>query len=303
MSNQNSVQAALDLAKELQVQNTGSLRDSLAELVKLLTDVAEEPTQATSDESSGEEVATADVSQDESLEVTVQEIQNMYSQFISFMVHELRKPMTSIRGYADMLDKRVVGELNDMQGQFVSTIRRNIISMEKLIADISDYTKMRNGRIKADPKMDLAKNVLLDVQKQTAELAEERSHNLQFEIPDGLPLLNLDSNRLKQALIKLLENAIKYTPEGGHITVTARPVEGGMEIVVKDNGVGLHPQELDRLGELWFRGDDELVTNSKGYGLGIPIVQECMVLCDGRLFYESEKGVGSTFGVFVPGMS
>lgn len=297
MSKQSSVQAALDLAKELQVQNTGSLRDSLAELVKLLSEVAETPIETTDD------TADAPLETSDAVAAAVQEVQNMYGQFISFMVHELRKPMTSIRGYADMLDKRVVGELNDMQGEFVSTIRRNIISMEKLIADISDYTKMRNGRIKADPKMDLAKNVLLDVQKQTAEMAEERSHELVFEIPDGLPLLNLDSNRLKQALIKLLENAIKYTPEGGRIVVTARPAEGGLEIIVQDNGVGLHPQELDRLGELWFRGDDELVTNSKGYGLGIPIVQECMRLCNGRLFYESEKGVGSTFGVFVPGMS
>lgn len=234
---------------------------------------------------------------------TADEVTQMFSQFISVMVHELRKPMTSIRGYADMLDKRVVGELNEMQGQFVSTIRSNVISMEHLLSDISDISKMRTGRMSAENKMDLAKNLLMDVEKKTKEQAEQRHHNLVFDVPDGLPLLNLDSVRASQAVVKLVENAIKYTPEGGQIRVTAKPVEGGLEITVDDNGVGMQPDEVQRLGELWFRGDDELVTSQKGYGLGIPIAFECMKLVNGRLFYKSEKNVGSSFGIFLPGMS
>ncbi len=237
------------------------------------------------------------------LPTTVDGITEMFSQFISVMVHELRKPMTSIRGYSDMLDKRVVGELNEMQGQFVSTIRNNIISMEHLLSDISDISKMRTGRIRAENKMDLAKNLIMDVEKKTKEQAEERKHQLVFDVPDGLPLLNLDSLRASQALVKLVENAIKYTPEGGAIKVTVKPVEGGMEITIDDNGVGLKPDEVDRLGELWFRGDDELVTSQKGYGLGIPITFECMKLVNGRLTYKSEKDVGSSFTIFLPGMS
>ncbi len=225
------------------------------------------------------------------------------SYFISFMVHELRKPMTSLRGYSDMLNQPMIGELNDMQAQFVGIIRRNVLSMERLLSDISDYSKMRAGRMQAEAKMDLAKNMLLDVQKQTQDLAEELHHDIAFEIPDGLPLLNLDSARAKQAIIKLVENALMYTPEGGQVTVTARPAEGGMDILVQDTGIGMTKEELDRLGELFFRGDDPRVTDSKGYGMGIPIVLECMKLCGGRFFYESEKGVGSTFGIFLPGMS
>lgn len=291
MSEQNPLQAALAKATEMQLESDGSMKQNIAEIVKLLQLAV----------SSGQDEAGETVLSDEA-SAAVDEVQRTYSQFISVMVHELRKPMTSIRGYSDMLSKNVVGELNDMQMQFATTIRNNVISMERLVADISDLVKMRVGRIRAEPKMDMAKNILLEVEKNARELATEKSHELVFEVPDGLPILNLDSTRVKQALHKLVENAIKYTEDGGKITVTATKVDGGLEIRVKDNGVGLSAEELERLGELWFRGDDPVVTNQKGYGLGIPIVQECMKLVNGRLFYESEKGVGSTFGIFLPGM-
>ncbi len=233
----------------------------------------------------------------------IEQSNKFMASFVSVLVHEIRKPMTSMRGYSDMLDKRLVGELNDMQGQFVSTIRNNVLSMEQLVSDISDIVKMRTGRVGADVKMDMAKNVLMAVEKDNGDFAKERGVELEFDVPSGLPILNLDSGRATQAVNKLVNNALKYTPEGGKVTVSAAPVEGGLEIYVQDNGVGLHPEELAQLGDLFFRGDDELVTNSKGYGMGIPIVIECMKLVEGRFFYESEKGKGSKFGIFLPGMS
>ncbi|MBZ0317783.1 MAG: HAMP domain-containing histidine kinase [Anaerolineae bacterium] len=234
---------------------------------------------------------------------TVASVEDMYMKFISVMVHEIRKPMTSIRGYVDMLDKRLVGELNDMQGQFVSTVRNNVLSMEQLVTDISDISKLRAGRLKAEPKMDVAKNVLLEVEKKLAELATQRQHALEFDIPQGLPILNIDKTRYTQAIIKIVDNAIKYTNPGGTIKITASAVPEGLQVLVEDNGVGMQPEELARLGELFFRGDDEIVLNTKGYGLGIPIAMECVKLCGGRLFYSSEKGVGSKFGIVVPAMS
>lgn len=234
---------------------------------------------------------------------TAASIEDMYMKFISVMVHEIRKPMTSIRGYVDMLDKRLVGELNDMQGQFITTVRNNVLSMEQLVTDISDISKLRAGRLKAEPKMDVAKNLLLEVEKKMADLATQRQHALEFDIPQGLPILNIDKTRYVQAIVKLVDNALKYTNPGGTIRVTASAVTEGLQVVVEDNGVGMQPEELSRLGEMFFRGDDELVLNTKGYGLGIPIALECVKLCGGRLFYSSEKGVGSKFGVVVPVMS
>jgi signal transduction histidine kinase len=290
MTDQNPLQAALSRAKELQLESDGSMKAQMAEIVQLLNE-AIEPSEGDAG------VLTEDTLPE------VKEVIGMYSQFISVMVHELRKPMTSIRGYADMLSKNVVGELNDMQMQFAQTIRNNVISMEGLIADISDLTKMRVGRIKPEPKMDLAKNLIMEIEKNTKEMAAAKDHTLVFEVPDGLPMLNIDGTRVKQALTKLVENALKYTPEGGKITVTASGEGDKLRIQVVDNGVGMADEEIARLGELWFRGDDPIVTNQKGYGLGIPITVECMRLVEGEFFYESKKGEGSTFGIVLPAMS
>lgn len=289
MTDQNPVQAALSRARELQLESDGSMKAQLGEIVQLLSQ--------NSDSNSSDTGIVSDDTPEAVLEVI-----GMYSEFISVMVHELRKPMTSIRGYSDMLSKNVVGELNEMQTNFIQVIRNNVISMEYLIADISDLTKMRVGRIKAEPKMDLAKNMLMEVEKKVKELAEEKDHEITFEVPDGLPLLNLDSTRAIQAITKLVENSVKYTPEGGKITVRAENHEGKLKVSVIDNGVGLSEEELGRLGELWFRGDDPVVTNQKGYGLGIPIALECMRIIEGELSWESKKGEGSTFSVILPAM-
>ena len=222
-------------------------------------------------------------------------------EFISVMVHEIRKPMTSIRGYADMLAKNVVGELNPMQSQFANTIRTNIISMDGLVSDISDLTKMRNGRLQASPKMDMLKNVVMQLEQDMVPLAEERSVKLTFAIPDGLHMFNLDSQRLEQALRKLIDNAIKYTQaEQGEITVSAEGVPEGLKISVKDNGIGVSPEDQARLGELFFRGDHDLVIETKGYGMGIPIAMECMKQISGELKWESAPDAGSTFWITIP---
>lgn len=273
------LKTAITHVQELAQKMDGDTKQTLEQITRLLEDAAK----------SGEGQTAQDVIRENAV-------------FISHMIHELRKPMTSIRGYADMLFKGLIPDL-EMQKQFLGTIRNNVISMEQLVSDISDYSKMTSGRIQAEKKMDMAKNILLAVEKATKEKAEEHKHELVFDIPQGLPILNSDSVRIIQAIVKLVDNAIKYTPEGGKITITASPAEGGLEVRVKDNGVGLHPEELARLGELYFRGDDPLVTNSKGYGFGIPIAMECMKMVGGRLFFESEKGVGSTFGIFLPAMS
>ena len=171
------------------------------------------------------------------------------AKFVSVMVHEIRVPMTSIRGYSDMLAKNVVGELNDMQRQFAETICSNVIRMEHLVTDISDISKIHSGRIRLDPKMDTYKNIAMQVQKDTAELAQEHNHTLVFDTPDGLPILNLDSERLAQVIKKLVVNALQYTPDGGTITVRAEPVDGRLKVSVIDTGIGMSEEELTHVGE------------------------------------------------------
>ncbi len=223
------------------------------------------------------------------------------ARFASLMVHEIRIPLTSIKGYSDMLAKNVVGELNEMQTQFIETIRSNVARMEQLVSDISDISKLRSGRLRLEPKIDLYKNVALQVEKATAPLAAAHNHKLVFETPAGLPLLNVDSERLALALTKLVTNALQYTPDGGTITVRAEEVDGKLKVSVIDTGIGMSAEELGHLGELFWRADNEHVRSFKGHGLGIPIAKGLIELMGGEFFFSSEEGKGSTFGFVVPG--
>jgi signal transduction histidine kinase len=283
---QNPLETARQLVGDLRQQADGELKQKLNELDQLLAAAQQR----------GEGQDAADLRQ------RIDEMITTNAQFNSVMVHEIRVPMTSIRGYADMLSKNVVGELNDMQMQFVETIRSNVIRMEHLVTDISDISKLKSGRMRFEPKMDMYKNIAMQVQKANADLTAEHHHTLTFETPDGLPLLNLDSTRLTQALNKLIVNALQYTPDGGQITVRADGVNGKLKVSVIDNGVGMSEDEQTHIGELFWRADNELVRSFKGHGLGLPIAIGFVELLGGEFFFESASGRGSTFGFVVPGM-
>jgi signal transduction histidine kinase len=274
---------ALELLGELEVSANQQAR--LAEIRRLL------------------EQAQKDSEEVETLRQKLDETIKGHGQFISFVVHEIRKPMTTIRGYSDMLVKKVVGDLNAMQDQFINTIRNNVISMDNLLSDISDMTKMTTGRMVAEPKMDMFKNIAMKLEKEFAEKAEARQVKLTFDVPQGLPLLNLDSGRVERALSKLVDNAIKYTREGeGEVIVNASNETGKLRITVRDNGIGISEADQQHLGELFFRGDHELVLQTKGYGMGIPIVLECMRMVHGEVSWESKEGEGSAFSLLLPTM-
>jgi len=225
--------------------------------------------------------------------------------FSSVMVHEIRKPMTSIRGYSDMLAQPdLIGPLNDMQKQFADTIRNNVMSMESLVTDISDISKLNSGRIKLDSKMTTFGQIVMDVQKQVEPLIAKFEHQVTWDVPQGLPILTLDARQLAKVMVKLTQNALQYTPPGSsQIAISAERLDGNvLHITITDNGIGLKPEELARLGELFFRADNELVTSQKGYGLGVPIAMQLLKLMGSELEVQSIPGTGSQFGFRLIGM-
>jgi signal transduction histidine kinase len=224
--------------------------------------------------------------------------------FNSLMVHEIRKPMTSIRGYTDMLAKPgMIGPMNDMQQQFIDTIRTNIIRMEGLVTDISDINKLNSGRLKLDNKMTTFGQVMMDVQKQAEPLIAEYQHTVTWDVPQGLPILNSDAKQLGKIIFNLVKNAIQYTPKEGVITLKAERRDGNVLFVaVMDRGIGMKDEEIARLGEPFYRADHELVTATKGYGLGIPIAMGLLALMDSKLTVESVFGKGSRFSFTIVGM-
>lgn len=254
-------------------------------------------------------LAKADIEQDEALKeaqskagpVDMDAYMEEEAFFVGHAVHELNTPLTSVRGYTDMLGS--MGELNDMQKQFLDVVKNNARWMQALLADFRWLNKIRKNVLKPQAKMDMFKNLAMKLEKDLGKEAEELERTLEFEIPDGLPYLNVDSEMLAVALTKLVENALHYSKKGeGRIKVSGAGEDGYLVITIEDNGIGMSEEELAELGRVYFRSERDEVREFKGSGLGIPIAYGMIELIGGEISVESKVDEGTKFTVRIKGM-
>ncbi len=232
------------------------------------------------------------------------------TEFVSFVSHELKQPMTSIRGYTDLLVKGVAGELNDNQRSFLETVRSNVGRMNTLVSDLLDISRIESGRIRLEFRDVSIEQVIEDALRTIRGQIEARQQMLEVDISSGLPLVRGDRDRLVQILTNLVSNAYKYTPEGGRIAVRARKwsdvkdavdQDGFVLCSVSDTGIGIGPEDQERLFTKYFRADDPAVRDVAGTGLGLVITKSLVELQGGEIWVESEVGKGSTFAFTIPG--
>lgn len=230
----------------------------------------------------------------------VQQANKAKSEFVSFVAHELRTPMTSIRGYADMMVKGMVGEMTPQQVEFASIIRNNVERMQILVADLQDVSRIETGMMRLEMRptsfADALHNALQSVEGQI----RDRSQQLTVDIPQGLPPVHADPARLTQVLINLLSNACKYTPPNGSIHVRVSQNAGYVHCAVTDTGIGMSPEDQARLFTKFFRSENPAVREMPGTGLGLCIVKNLIELQGGEIEVESQLGKGSTFTFTVP---
>jgi len=235
----------------------------------------------------------------------VETVMHDNTEFLKTAVHELRTPMTSIRGYSDMLSNPgMAGVLSDMQNQLLQVIRTNSKRMESLLSDMSYINKIRGDALRPNAKMDMFKNIALMAEKQTRPIVEELNRQLEFDIPQGLPLMMTDGELLSLALTKLIENGLRYSPEGdGKVTVKGTADGNNLVVTVSDNGVGMTPEEIAQLGTLYFRSDHDAIRAYKGSGLGIPIVYGVVKILGGEITVTSLPDQGTVFTLQFQGMT
>lgn len=222
------------------------------------------------------------------------------SDFISLVAHELRVPMTSIKGYTDLMNAGLAGPLSDQQKQFLEVIRRNLARMTSLISDLSDINHIESGRMKFDLQAFDLREVVADVSDSLRERIGNRQQTLLIEIEDELPLVYADSTRIAQVLSNLMSNAHKYTPEGGEIVLRAWPNGRAAIVSVQDNGYGISEEDQQKLFTQFFRAEDKEVREQPGWGLGLSIVRRMVEAQDGEISFESRLGEGSTFTFTIP---
>jgi signal transduction histidine kinase/DNA-binding response OmpR family regulator len=223
------------------------------------------------------------------------------SEFVSLVAHEMGTPLTSIRGYADVLLKGCSEPLpQDQVLQYLRIIRGNVDRMQALLSDLRDISRIETGHLKLSLNpIDLG-DALKEALEVTRGQIESRSQRLTVELPQGLPKVNADPARLAQILINLISNAYKYTPEGGRILVQVRTQGDYVRCAVVDTGIGISVEDQESLFTKFFRSDNPDVQERQGTGLGLCIVKNLVELQGGQIQVESEIGKGSTFWFTIP---
>lgn len=222
------------------------------------------------------------------------------TEFISFVSHELKQPMTAIKGYTDLLVKGLAGDLTETQHSFLEVIRSNVNRMDTMVQELLEISRIEAGRLRLEiGQVALREAVEEAVRVIRQEIAAKRQR-LEVEIAEPLPPVKADRNRVVQILTNLLSNAYKYTPEEGHIRVTVQPNGGFVVCSVSDTGIGIAPEEQERLFTKFFRSQHPAVRNVPGTGLGLVITKSLVELQGGQIWVESEPGKGSTFTFTLP---
>jgi signal transduction histidine kinase len=230
----------------------------------------------------------------------VQAANRAKSDFVSLVTHELRLPMTSIKGYADLLSSGMAGSLSDQQKQFLGVIRRNLDRMGTLISDLSDINRIESGRMQFENKDFDIRDVVEDVLASFQEAAEAKEQTVVIEIEDDLPPVHADPTRMAQVLSNLISNAHKYTPAGGVITIRADCNHEFAQLAVSDTGIGISKENQASLFTQFFRAEDRAVREQPGWGLGLSIVRKIVEAQNGAITFVSELNHGSTFTFTVP---
>lgn len=231
------------------------------------------------------------------------------SEFVSFVAHDLKNPMTSMKGYTDLLLKGVVGPVNEQQTGFLSTILNNVTRMETLVSDLNDLTKQETGNMRLDiAPVDFREVIDETVQAQQRQI-DEKEQELDIRVPFDLPAVLGDQTRLIQIMTNFVSNANKYTPPGGRITITAEAARntwdphGPPQVIhcaVQDTGIGMSEDDLSQLFVPYFRSDNPKTREQPGTGLGLTITRGLIEQHGGQVWVESALEAGTTFHFTLP---
>jgi len=229
------------------------------------------------------------------LEVKVQERTKELRDFLSVVCHELNTPITAVRGFTDLLLDGKAGSLTTKQDEYLTRVSGNVGSLMRLVDDLADVSKIENGRLTVRLEPLNLQQVVAAAVSSLMEDIKKKDQQVTVSMPAEDCIVRGDPQRLAQILINLLSNAYRYTPAGGQIQIAAKRVNDSVGIKVSDTGIGIQPDDLDRIFERFYRSPDPFVQEQSGTGLGLSITKSLVELHGSQLQVESVVGQGSTF--------
>jgi two-component system sensor histidine kinase BaeS len=230
------------------------------------------------------------------------QLERMKDEFVLTASHELRSPLTSVQGFAEllMLERE---KLSPKQTETVEIILDNTRHLVRLLNDLLDLARSDAGRLAINPAPTDVAALVDDAVRTMRAQTEAGGQALAEEVEPGVPRVSADADRIRQVLVNLLTNAHQYSPEGASIRVTAARVGAEVEIAVIDDGPGIPREQLDHIFERFTRGDAGLTQHVGGTGLGLAISKSLVELHGGTIAAESTEGRGSTFRVRLPAVA
>lgn len=235
--------------------------------------------------------------------VELMQANRLKSEFLARVSHELRTPMNSINGYSEMLLRQTYGALNEKQADRVERILRNGRSLLALIDDLLDLSRIDSGKMELHLEAVNLPEEIAAVIYNLESQAAARELYLRYEPAENLPRVQADATRLRQIIVNLLGNAIKFTKQGGISVRSQLTYEGERAYVlttVRDTGIGIRPEDQAIIFDEFRQADGSITREYGGTGLGLAITRRLVEMMGGRIWVESEVGVGSTFSFTLP---
>jgi signal transduction histidine kinase len=233
--------------------------------------------------------------------VELDKASKLQADFSAMIVHDLRSPLSTIMGIAEMMGNGLLGDLNDDQKNWTSRIKNNATGLVELVGDFLDLSKLESGHIGLSRAPTDVTELLHRSVENFGPLARNKKIDLSYQGDSILPAIEVDERRLDQVLNNLISNALKFTAEGGSVRLQAlRDNRDGIIVRVQDTGVGISPDEVASLFQKYQQSTSGKTSEQKGTGLGLVISKMIVEAHGGKIWVESEEGKGSTFAFTLP---
>jgi len=230
----------------------------------------------------------------------VERATRLKSEFLANMSHELRTPLNVIIGFSQLMVDEVPGKINEEQRQCLNDILTSSQHLLNLINGVLDLSRIESGKVELKPENVALAEVIASLTRTMTPILVPRTQSLDVEIEEGLPPVYADEGKLAQVLLNLVDNASKFTPDGGMLKVRAVRQDDWCQVSVIDNGIGIKDEDQERIFEPFTRLEDPLIKDRGGTGLGLALVKQVVERYGGRIWVESEYGKGSCFTFTLP---
>jgi signal transduction histidine kinase len=231
----------------------------------------------------------------------LQSLDRMKDEFLSNVSHELKTPLTSITGYTQLLSDKTLGELNERQSRVEKTVLRNAERLKRLVDSLLYLSRIQAGTVEYVFEPLQVREIIEPILEDLKIVAEQKGVELGMDLGDELPGISGDRDKLTDMLINIVDNAIKFTPEGGRVTIRAFGEGDGIHIVVKDTGIGIPKDMIGNLFQRFYQIDASRKRKYGGTGLGLYISKTVAEAHNGTIRIESEgEGRGTEVHIKLP---